>query len=580
MSQLQNIQTMTQQIAEAMWSVLEMDVTIVDNQMQRIAGTGCHFDTIGHKITDNSVYYEVLHKAKEYVITDVRTNHECKDCDKYDMCRELAQLCCPIMFKNKIIGIIALIAFSSEQKKILDSKKTALLGYIRKMAELISAKVVEKQSHDQVVFMKQQLETVLNFVPDGIIAIDKTAHIISINYAGAGMLKIKMEDALNVHIGEIFPGTPIEDVILSKQGFMNKEVKVWRNGRYHHYFINAKPMLVGGQIEGVVANFRSASEWQADAVDEVKVYFNDIIGTSNAILRVKEEAIKVADSISTVLIRGESGTGKELFAKAIHNESDRSDRAFIAVNCAAIPENLLESELFGYEDGAFTGAKKGGKAGKFQLANGGTLFLDEIGDMPITLQAKILRVLQEHVVERIGAVKVTPVDVRIIAATHCDLEEKVKAGSFREDLYYRLNVFPLMLPSLRQRHDDIILLAEFFLQKITKKYHKCVNGFSTEAKDYLKSYTWPGNIRELENTIERAVIKANQAALTVAEVSVNIAGINDNCRFTDVKEKSEKAEIIDALMHYAKDVNGKKKAAVSLNMSLATLYRKIHKYQI
>ena len=236
-----------------------------------------------------------------------------------------------------------------------------------------------------------------------------------------------------------------------------------------------------------------------------KYTFDSIIGSSEKMEWLKAIGIKAAKGSSTVLILGESGTGKELFAHAVHTQSPRRYNPFIKVNCAAVPENLLESELFGYDDGAFTGARKGGKPGKFELANTGTIFLDEIGDMTMSMQAKLLRVLQEREIERVGATKTLKVDVRVVAATNRDLEQMIEQGEFRQDLYYRLNIISLNIPPLRERREDILPLCSNLLKKIHNRTPHDVEGVSPEALDYLLGYEWPGNVRELENVLERAI---------------------------------------------------------------------------
>lgn len=588
MSNLQQIQVTTQQIAEAISSALGMDVTIVDDSMVRIAGTGYHAATIGQKITGNSVYEKVIHHAAEYVINDVSTYKDCAKCDKRASCMELAQLCCPIIVGTKAIGVIGLIAFSPKQQLELTKKDERLLSFVRKMAELIAVKVVEEDSLNRIVFLKNQMETVLNFIAEGIIAIDQDAKVINVNFAAEKLLKIKVRDVLGFHLSEVFPGTPIPEVLRDGIGFINREVSVWNKGKHYHYLVSAKPMVVEGEVKGVVASFSAVGEWPAQALlARDKLTFDDIVGSSTALLKVKEEAAKAAETASTVLIMGESGTGKEVFARAIHYESDRGNKPFVAVNCGAIPENLLESELFGYEEGAFTGARKGGKPGKFQMANRGTLFLDEIGDMPVFLQVKLLRVLQERTVERIGGLKSVSLDVRIITATNRKLEELVKEGKFREDLYYRLNVFPIELPALRERPGDIMELAAFFLAKQVKSSGKKIGGFTAEAAQRMQKYKWPGNIRELENVVECAVIKTSTEVIDVDALPVKLT-VDEQLYQPIQQEKishlpsdyTERQAIVDALNTYGQCLDGKKQAAAHLGMGIATLYRKIRKYGI
>ena len=315
------------------------------------------------------------------------------------------------------------------------------------------------------------------------------------------------------------------------------------------------------------------------------IMIDNIIGESESIKKVKKETIMAAQSVSTVLITGESGTGKELFARAIHNHSKRSEYPFIAVNCAAIPDNLLESELFGYEEGAFTGARKGGKLGMFEIAHKGSLFLDEIGDMSLHLQSKLLRVLQEKEVNKIGAKSNIEIDVRIIAATNKDLESMVKEGTFREDLYYRLNVIPIKLPSLSQRKGDIPLLIDYMIHDYSVKLEKNVEGIDEVALDRMLKYGWPGNVRELQNSIEYSVNMAQGSEITVDVLPKSILEYEekfeeDETSAIETLEELEKREIQKALKRYSVYKKDKELAAKSLGISRATLYRKIEKYGI
>jgi sigma-54 dependent transcriptional regulator, acetoin dehydrogenase operon transcriptional activator AcoR len=587
-SQLQKIQATTQQIAEVISSVLGIDVTIFDEQMVRIAGTGHHKDTVGQKVAGYTIGQQVILYGKEYIITDVRSDRACEVCDKLPSCLELAQVCCPILLGRETLGVISMIASSREQQKRLIENKDNLLFFIRKMADLIAAKVVEKNTIYRLFFLNNQLETVLKFVAEGIIAVDAVGQIINLNYAAEKMLGVKAQEALGFHVNEIFPGTPIAEVLQSAAAFVDREVIVWRKGRQQHYLINAMPMLIEGAVQGVVASFRTAGDWRQPETGkrQTSVSFDDIIGVSVALETAKDEARKAAQGRTTILLTGESGTGKEVFARAIHAESERSNGPFIAVNCAAIPENLLESELFGYEEGSFTGARKGGKPGKFLLADGGTLFLDEIGDMPPVLQAKMLRVLQDRVVERVGGVKTFVVNARIITATNRNLEDMVRTGHFREDLYYRLHVFPIHLPALRDRQDDIALLAEHFLRKHALLNDRPSLEIAPDAAAVLHRYSWPGNIRELENTIEYAVIKhggpkLERAHLPAKMFAVGGAGANANGAQGGVRGGDpEKENLIKALAAFDANVTGKSQAAASLGISRATLYRKLRKHDL
>lgn len=570
MSALQDTQNMAQQVAEAISSVLGMDVTIFDAHMVRIAGTGLHRDSIGQRVAGYSVGQRALAEKREYVVIDVSQDAACGACPQRDTCMERAQLCCPILVGTEAVGVISLIAFSPAQQAELVGKQQQLLAFLRKMAELLSAKVLEKSALARVLLLKNQLETVINFIAEGVIAIDDAARVISINEAAQRMLHVR-RDVVGFPLSEVFPGTPVAQVLNTGQEFLAREVQVWHQGRRHHYLISARPMLVDGMVRGVVASFRPAVRAAAAPLPPPLVTFDDIIGPSDAMQAVIAEARQAARSRVTVLILGESGTGKEVVARAIHSASDNSSGPFIAVNCAAIPETLLESELFGYAEGSFTGAQKGGKPGKFALANGGTLFLDEIGDMPLALQAKMLRVLEDKVVERVGGIQPLPVNVRIIAATNHDLEQMVAQGRFREDLYYRLNVFPLLLPPLRQRREDIIPLAEHFARQYAQEYGKTWSGFDAAAAAALRRYDWPGNVRELANAMACGIIKMSGPIMTAAHLPARMTA-------APAVASGEKEAIVQALAVYGTSVEGKKKAAHSLGISLATLYRRLRQY--
>ncbi|MFA5553249.1 MAG: nif-specific transcriptional activator NifA [Phycisphaerae bacterium] len=316
---------------------------------------------------------------------------------------------------------------------------------------------------------------------------------------------------------------------------------------------------------------------------ELKSQFNihNMVGTSNAIKDVYKLIEQVADSNATVIIRGESGTGKDLVAHAIHYASPRADKPFVKVNCTALPETLLESELFGHEKGAFTGAIER-KLGRFERADGGTIFLDEIGDFPANLQVKLLRVIQFKEFERLGGIQSLKANVRIIVATNKNLEEEIAKGSFREDLYYRINVFPIYLPPLRERKDDIMLLADYFLEKLARENNKDIRRISTPAIEMLTSYHWPGNVRELENCIERAVLLCDEQVIRSEHLPPSLQMIKKTesiggGSFDEIIANKEKELIIDAL----KKTSGRQKqAAKELGLTERILGYKIKKYDI
>ncbi|RFU66041.1 sigma-54-dependent Fis family transcriptional regulator [Peribacillus glennii] len=384
-----------------------------------------------------------------------------------------------------------------------------------------------------------------------------------------------------------------------------------------------RPIMESEDIQGMLLLLRKANKANnRNTQHKPRFGLMDIRGTSRAITLIKEKVQRIAPTELSVLIRGESGTGKELFAGAIHSESFRREGPFVAVNCAALPENLIESELFGYEDGAFTGARKGGKPGKFEQANDGTLFLDEIGEMPLSLQAKLLRALQFKEIERVGGTKPVSVDIRLIAATNKPLEQMIEEGTFREDLYYRLNVIPLDIPPLRERIEDVTVLLELFTKRV--KFNKGTGAirWSAEALNAIYKYHWPGNIRELENAVEYAVsmnvsdrieisclperiIRSVQSASQSQAATLNTRTFNSktpmvkqptlhssNSDITPLNGETKKTRdespptansisqeeieaILDALAQYGTTTKGKEMAARTLGISRATMYRRL-----
>ena len=375
---------------------------------------------------------------------------------------------------------------------------------------------------ENVKSLKSTLESAIESILEGIVIVDKKGMITMINQSYCEFLGIEAGQVVGQHVADVIPNTRMH--IVAQGGKV--ETAHLQKIKDNNCVVTRIPIVKDGESVGAVGKvvFKDVKDLKILSTKlnklqfEVEYYkeelrkayggkytFDNIIGDSENMQGSKNIGIKAAKGNSTVLILGESGTGKEMFAHSIHNESPRHNGPFIKVNCAAIPDNLLESELFGYDEGAFSGAKKGGKPGKFELANGGTIFLDEIGDMPLSMQAKMLRVLQEKEIERVGGTKTIKLELRIIAATNRDLEKMIEEGKFRHDLYYRLNIISLNICPLRDRIEDIPILCNMLLKKINQHAPHCIEGVSKSALQLLMNYTWPGNVRELENILERAI---------------------------------------------------------------------------
>ncbi|WP_332841045.1 sigma 54-interacting transcriptional regulator [Paraclostridium bifermentans] len=577
-----------QNIAEAISSVLEIDVTIVDSSLVRIAGTGTYFHKIGQQLEEYSAFKYSLTTKKELIIEDPKSNEICNECYTREVCKEFAEVCCPIVYDEKSYGVIGLIAFTKEQADVIKFRKDDLMNFLHKMADLISSKLKAEIKTYEVELEKKKLKTLLDNMDKAVVSLDKDANIEKCNLKFKEIFEVK-GNIIGSFIGDVLnfaKDNNFNDINNDKScSFTYRGAKKEFKGIY-----NIKPIILNEELKGYVLDFID----KVDAIknynkisNDHKIYLENIIGSSYAINKSKEEALMASKTNSTVLITGESGTGKELFARAIHNHSCRAGNPFIAINCAAIPDNLLESELFGYEEGAFTGAKKGGSLGKFELADKGSIFLDEIGDMSLHLQAKLLRVLQEKEVDKIGAKHNVSIDVRIIAATNKDLEHMVRKGTFREDLYYRLNVIPVVLPTLRQRKNDIHLLIEYMMKEYSSKLDKNVQDIDLQALEYLCEYSWPGNIRELQNVIEYSVNRCEGKIITLDNLPNRIKRANSNedqiiesNENIKTLDELEKKEIIKALEKYKDYKKDKDLAAKALGISRATLYRKIERYKI
>ncbi len=484
---------------------------------------------------------------------------------------------------------------------IIDDK---LAGAVAVFQDITEFTEVTNQLED-VKRLKSTLESVVENLQDAIVVVNKHGIIQLMNKAYGEFLNIDTSTVVGKHVRDVIPNTRMHLVVQEGKAEVTEIQKI----QDHNCIVTRIPIIKEGEIVGAIGHliFKDVKDLQTLAgrisklESELEYYkeelckayggkytFDNIIGNSDKMKWLREIAAKAAKGTSTVLILGESGTGKELFAHAVHNASRRGGGPFIKVNCAALPENLLEAELFGYEEGAFTGARKGGKPGKFELANGGTIFLDEIGEMSLAMQVKLLRVLQERELERLGGTKTTKLDIRVIAATNRDLETMIEENRFRQDLYYRLNIFTLNIPPLRERLEDIPVLCKILLKKISSQVEHRVEGVTPEAMALLLQYNWPGNVRELENILERTVnlmddathIKPKHLPPMIkkgskdGEPQIIEESPND---LADIKEDAEKQAILRALTAAG---GNKSKAAKMLGIHRSGFYQKLQKYNI
>lgn len=452
---------------------------------------------------------------------------------------------------------------------------------------------------NDLILDKDFLLEILDNINDVVMIVDKETNIIYVNKSYTSVLGVPADKVLGKKLSAIEPDSvAIKAMELEKP--IIHEVDYLKSVNINTVGISF-PTFKNGQVVGGVSVFNDVSKLvrlteELKHTKEMNNYYQEQLESNDLPKSFKEQhslnrnfketlklAAKVAKTDSTVMIRGESGVGKEVLTKAIHSSSNRKNKPLIKLNCASIPENLLESELFGYEDGAFTGARKGGKIGKFELANGGTIFLDEIGDMSFNMQAKLLRVLQEKEIERIGGTKSIPIDIRIITATNKNLEEMIKEGTFREDLYYRINVVPIYIPPLRERTEDILNITKSILNKLAGTENNIY--LSPQVINLFHSYDWPGNIRELQNVLEHANILRNGNEITVFDLP---AYLRPKKKMNEVKNTNafnmkSYVEVIEQELiteSYKRNKGNKSATIKELGISRRTFYEKIKKYDI
>jgi transcriptional regulator of acetoin/glycerol metabolism len=485
---------------------------------------------------------------------------------------------CPVLGPDaEFIGVIAMSGHASKVHP-------HTLGMVITAAKAIENQLRVIKTSDELQIRHNYTKAIIDSIDSGVLAIDRAGRITQTNQK-AQMILDGESQVVGRSLASLF-GDQIDFEAILRKGALDLDREVFIRGakRDIQLLSTAKPITdKKGQSQGVVIIINEINRIRKLVHEmaglQARFTFEDIIGLSPALEEVKKLAMLAAVNKSTVLLKGETGTGKELFSQAIHNHSDRRGRPFVAINCGAIPRELLESELFGYASGAFTGARKGGRPGKFELANGGTVFLDEIGDMPTDMQVKLLRVLQTGEINRVGEHKSMVVDVRIIAATHIDLDRAVANGSFRQDLFYRLNVFPIRIPPLRERGDDILHLGRHFLRRYSRLYRERNLQLNPEVETYMLKHLWPGNVRELENAIERATNLVEGPTIQLEHFAGHVSGPlpQKNRQPGSRLQIVERETIVQTIQEVG---NNLAEAARVLGISRATLYNKLKRYRL
>ncbi|UGE48055.1 sigma-54-dependent Fis family transcriptional regulator [Escherichia coli] len=582
-SVLMQIQPTIQRFARMLASVLQLEVEIVDENLCRVAGTGAYGKFLGRQLSGNSrLLRHVLETKTEKVVTQSRFDPLCEGCDSKENCREKAFLGTPVILQDRCVGVISLIAVTHEQQEHISDNLREFSDYVRHISTILVSKLLEDQGPGDNI--SKIFATMIDNMDQGVLVVDADNRVQFVNQTALKTLGVVQNNI----IGKPVRFRPLTFESNFTHGHMQHIVS-WDD----------KSELIIGQLHNIqgrqlflMAFHQSHTSFSvANAPDEPHI--EQLVGECRVMRQLKRLISRIAPSPSSVMVVGESGTGKEVVARAIHKLSGRRNKPFIAINCAAIPEQLLESELFGYVKGAFTGASANGKTGLIQAANTGTLFLDEIGDMPLMLQAKLLRAIEAREILPIGASSPIQVDIRIISATNQNLAQFIAEGKFREDLFYRLNVIPITLPPLRERQEDIELLVHYFLHLHTRRLGSVYPGIAPDVVEILRKHRWPGNLRELSNLMEYLVNVVPSGEVidsTLLPPNLLNNGTTEQSDVTEVSEahlslddaggtaleEMEKQMIREALSRH----NSKKEVADELGIGIATLYRKIKKYEL
>ena len=579
-SVLMQIQPTIQRFARMLASVLQLEVEIVDENLCRVAGTGAYGKFLGRQLSGNSrLLRHVLETKTEKVVTQSRFDPLCEGCDSKENCREKAFLGTPVILQDRCVGVISLIAVTHEQQEHISDNLREFSDYVRHISTIFVSKLLEDQGPGDNI--SKIFATMIDNMDQGVLVVDDENRVQFVNQTALKTLGVVQNNI----IGKPIRFRPLTFESNFTHGHMQHIVS-WDD----------KSELIIGQLHNIqgrqlflMAFHQSHTSFSvANAPDEPHI--EQLVGECRVMRQLKRLISRIAPSPSSVMVVGESGTGKEVVARAIHKLSGRRNKPFIAINCAAIPEQLLESELFGYVKGAFTGASANGKTGLIQAANTGTLFLDEIGDMPLMLQAKLLRAIEAREILPIGASSPIQVDIRIISATNQNLAQFIAEGKFREDLFYRLNVIPITLPPLRERQEDIELLVHYFLHLHTRRLGSVYPGIAPDVVEILRKHRWPGNLRELSNLMEYLVNVVPSGEVidstllppnllnngTTEQSEVSEAPLSLDDAGGTALEEMEKQMIREALSRH----NSKKQVADELGIGIATLYRKIKKYEL
>jgi transcriptional regulator with PAS, ATPase and Fis domain len=586
-----NIQT----LSSLMSAAFGFDVALINRKRITVAGTGTFQQYIGLPVPRYCIAAQNISAHESYVIENASDEPECYKCKLRERCPYNMAMGSPIVSSDIIEGTMLLLSTDIKQRNTM----TKSICYLKKHLENISVLISDNISQNNLKLVSDSInESLTGFIDtfeEGIMMIGKDGKIDYINSVAENIFGCKNRETFNKDIDQIPFGSDFRKNLKKNSLVGNSYTPVFNldkeNGNKSINY-SIKKILNANKFAGYVVRLNQKKEksYFYSSHPDAGKGFENIVGNNITLNATIREAKKFANAESAVLLLGETGTGKDLFAGAIHQAGGRRNSPFITVNCSALPGNLLESEMFGYEEGAFTGAKTGGKPGKFELAHNGTLFLDEIGDLPSLLQAKLLRVFEDGMVEKIGCTSPIKVDVRLISATNKNLPDMIEKGTFRRDLYYRINAIPINIPPLRERKEDILLLANHFIFQFSKKLKTNPKILDQAVEDFFLQYPWAGNVRELKNIIDYLVQISCGDLITVDILPKSMRDLYLSMQITDPASISqpcmselkflEKNAIVEAIKRFGSTTEGKKLTAKYLGIGLTTLYRRLRFFKI
>ena len=571
MTQLESVRSGIEHFVSAAAEAFRVEAAVFNQESSLFFCTPTYLKKKGNEVHYTFIQDVIVNGS--VLVTEPGKMPSCIGCRFNEHCPSTMEILCCIHSGTEVAGVISFTSFTKEGQKRISENTDIYLNAITKLSSLIGEYLQQFSGDSTAADTEKLIESLMSLCEQPLLLTDPNGVVLRYNQLADKILKFC--NVSSTSLRQIFS----EDMarrITSGNDLFEKKASIGENTAK----VTTRSIYSQNHLHSILV--RLSNEFYENLPESGA--FERLIGSSHAFVHIQNLIKRVADSPTPILITGETGTGKELVARSFHEQSRRNKYPFVAINCSSIPENLFESELFGYEEGSFTGAKKGGKMGRIEMAQGGTLFLDELGEMPLSVQPKLLRVLQEYELERVGSTKKIHLDIRIVAATNRDLREMIKEGKFREDLFYRISVINVKLPPLRDRKEDIIPISLNYLERLKTKMTTPLRTISHEAEQAFLSYSWPGNIRELQNVVEYAANLCDSDTLTLADLPEHMRGLEE-CPDTEKQKEtplpdSQEKQILDLLSTYGHTLEGKKKIAADLGISLRTLYRKLNKMNL